>query len=65
VKVQSTVERLLYTTEEAAEALGVGRCKVYELMGAGLLYSVKIGRSRRIPVDALRRYVAGLTGELV
>ena len=63
MKITGSVERLLYTPEEAAEALGIGRCKVYELMAEGLLYSVKIGRCRRVPVDALRRYVASLTGD--
>jgi excisionase family DNA binding protein len=57
-----TVDRLLYTPEEAALALGVSRCKVYELIADGSLFSVKIGRSRRIPVEALHRYVHGLSG---
>jgi excisionase family DNA binding protein len=52
------MEKLCYTAREAAELLSVSRTKVYELMAAGLLDSIHIGRSRRIPADALRRYVA-------
>ena len=55
-----SVEKLLLTPEEAAEALGIGRSKVYELMATRRLASVKIGSSRRIPVDALEEFVAAL-----
>jgi excisionase family DNA binding protein len=37
-----------------------GRSKVYELMRAGVLRSVKIGGSRRVSVTALADYVAEL-----
>jgi excisionase family DNA binding protein len=51
---------LMLTPEEAALALRVGRSKVYELMRAGVLRSVKIGGSRRISVTALAEFVAAL-----
>ena len=51
---------LLLTAEEAALALRVGRSKVYELMRAGVLRSVKIGGSRRISAAALAEYVKAL-----
>jgi excisionase family DNA binding protein len=51
---------LMLTPEEAALALRVGRSKVYELMRAGVLRSVKIGGSRRISVTALTEFVATL-----
>jgi len=51
------MEKLLVSPEEAAECLGVGRSTVYDLMRARVLPSVKIGRARRIPVQALREYV--------
>jgi excisionase family DNA binding protein len=51
---------LLLTPEEAGRALRVGRNKVYELIASGELRSVKLGRCRRIPVDALRQFVANL-----
>jgi len=56
------VEKLLYTVEEAAELLSVSRCKVYELISDELLYSVKVGRSRRVPAVALARFVETLSG---
>ncbi|MCH7907441.1 MAG: excisionase family DNA-binding protein [Chloroflexi bacterium] len=52
--------RLLLRVEEAAESLGLGRSKVFELIAAGDLESVSIGRARRIPTDALDRFVARL-----
>jgi excisionase family DNA binding protein len=54
--------RLLLTPEEAAQVLGIGRTKVYELMLSNALESVKIGASRRIPADSLTTFVAGLRG---
>jgi excisionase family DNA binding protein len=52
--------RLLLTPEEAAHTLGVGRTKLYELLRKGLLTSVMIGGSRRIPAAALAKLVADL-----
>jgi len=37
------MERVLLTAEEVAESLGVGRCKVYDLLRSGELASIKIG----------------------
>lgn len=47
---------LVVKPEEAAEALKISRTRVYELMAGGQLRSVKIGRNRRIPVDALTEF---------
>ena len=49
--------KLLYTAEEAAGVLGLGRSKVFELLATGELRSVKIGRARRITLDALQAFV--------
>lgn len=51
------MERLLLTPEETAEVLAICRAKVYELIRAGSLRSVRIGASRRVPVDALREFI--------
>ena len=51
------MERLLLRPTEAAEAIGVGRSKVYELLAHGELPSVLVGRSLRVPVDKLREWV--------
>jgi excisionase family DNA binding protein len=52
--------RLLLTVPEAAEALAISRSKLYELLAAGLVRSVRIDGSRRVPVEALEIYVARL-----
>ncbi|MFB9427936.1 helix-turn-helix domain-containing protein [Streptoalloteichus tenebrarius] len=58
------MEKLLYRVEDAARALSLGRTQVYALIRAGELESVKIGSSRRIPVSALQKFLAGLRREL-
>jgi excisionase family DNA binding protein len=55
---------LLLTPEEAATVLRIGRTRLYELLAAGDLPSVKLGGSRRIAVAALERYVEALAGSL-
>jgi excisionase family DNA binding protein len=59
------VTRLLLTVPEAAEALAISRSKLYELIAAGLIRSVRIDGSRRVPVEALRTYVAQLLDQEV
>jgi excisionase family DNA binding protein len=59
----TTVEPVLLRVEEAAEALRIGRTRVYDLIRLGKLESVKEGRSRLIPVDALHSYVTSLRKE--
>ena len=56
-------EPVLLTLKETAVALRLGRSKLYELMAAGKLRSVKIGGSRRIPATALAEFVAALEAE--
>ncbi len=54
------IAKILLTAEEAAISLSVSRSRVYELMAAGVLESVRIGASRRIPAEALHKYVKEL-----
>jgi excisionase family DNA binding protein len=54
------VDELLCTPVEAAHALGMSRSTIYLLMESGDVPSVRIGASRRIPAEGLRRYVARL-----
>ena len=56
----SPAGRLLLTPIEAAARLSISRTKIYELMAAGTLRSIHIGRLRRVPVDALREFVGAL-----
>ena len=53
-------DRVLLRPEEVAQALSIGRSTVFALMRSGELRSVKIGKARRVPVDAMTEYVAGL-----
>jgi len=46
--------------EEAARLLNVGRSTVYDLIRSGRLRSVKIGRRRLVPRDALDALLAEL-----
>ena len=55
------MDKLLLTAPEAARALGISRSKLYELLRDGEIRSVRIGRSRRVPWEALGTYVASLT----
>jgi excisionase family DNA binding protein len=55
------VEPLLVRVEEAARILSLSRSTIYELMDAGELPSVRHGTARRIPVAALREWVARRT----
>ncbi len=57
--VRTPVERIAYSPTEAAEALGVSRQFVYNMMAAGLLRSVKLGRARRIPAAEVYALVGG------
>lgn len=56
----TTPLRLLLTVEETAEALHIGRSKVFDLIRCGELDSVKIGRLRRIPGDAVHAFMVRL-----
>jgi excisionase family DNA binding protein len=58
------MEKLLLTPEEAAEVLSVGRSKLYQLISAGTLRSVRIDKSRRVPMSALVELVQRLDGRL-
>lgn len=56
------MDKLLLTPDEAARVLGIGRSKLYELLRAGVVESVRIGTCRRVPAAALSDYVDGLQG---
>lgn len=55
--------RILYPTDEVAQQLGVGMTTAKALIKTGELRSVKIGRSRRVPAEALQEYVRRLDAE--
>ena len=55
--------KLLLTVPEAATALGISRSKLYELLKAGTVASLRIDGSRRIPYRALTAFVDQLMEE--
>jgi excisionase family DNA binding protein len=56
-------QKLLLRVEEAAQMLGICRAKAYQLAKSGELPSIKLGSSRRVPIDALREWVAQRAAE--
>lgn len=54
------VDKLLLTVRDAAEMLSISRAKLYELLAGGVIESVKLEGSRRIPREALDEYIERL-----
>lgn len=52
--------RRLLTVQEAAERLNMGVTAVYALLRTNQLQGVKIGKARRIPVEAVEEFVGRL-----
>ena len=55
--------KLLYTVREACGLIGCSQSRLYVKLAKGEIESVKDGRSRRIPADAVKAYVAQLRGQ--
>jgi excisionase family DNA binding protein len=55
-----TIGPKLLRVPQVMEALQLGRWKVYELIRSGALESIKVGRDRRVPADALDAFIAAL-----
>jgi excisionase family DNA binding protein len=53
------MEKLLLTVRKAADVLRVSRSRVYELLYAEQLDSVKIGQSRRVALASVRPLAGG------
>ena len=51
------VEKVGYSVEETVQATGLGRSTVYELLGSGELESIKVGRRRIVPADAIAQFM--------
>ncbi|WP_329592589.1 helix-turn-helix domain-containing protein [Streptomyces sp. NBC_01362] len=54
--VLPTTHRTL-TVPEVMDALALSRFKVYDLIRSRQLKSIKIGRCRRVPADALQAFI--------
>lgn len=46
-------QRITFTIEDACEVTGLGRTKLYELIGAGRIVTTKVGRRRLVVVRSL------------
>jgi excisionase family DNA binding protein len=57
ISARPTSEPLLLTVGQAAHRLGISRSLLYELLAAGDIESITIGRLRRIPTEALTTYI--------
>jgi len=55
------LSKILYTVEETANILSLGRTVVYQLLASGELESVKVGRARRVLYTSIENFVAKLT----
>ena len=55
--------RPLYSVEEAADLLGIGRTFMFHLLATGEIDSFKIGKRRKVPRDALDGYIERLRSE--
>lgn len=58
-----TAPRVLLSVEAAAEQLSISRTRVYALIKTGDLVSLRVGRLRRVPADAITEFTARLLAE--
>jgi excisionase family DNA binding protein len=61
--ITAAAPRLLLTVEDAADRLSISRTRMYELIKSGAVFSVRVGRLRRIPAAALDTFTAQLITE--
>jgi excisionase family DNA binding protein len=58
---QNSHNRLLLRPREVAEELGISRALAYRWAQQGIIPSIRVGRSVRIPHDALLAWIAAQT----
>jgi excisionase family DNA binding protein len=54
---------ILVSVAEAARLLSIGRTAAWELVRKQKIKSVKIGRTRRVPIVAIQEYIERLMDE--
>lgn len=57
---EGSIDPILVSVKQAAKALDISPWLTYQLCDRGELESVYIGRSRKVVLASLRRYVANL-----
>lgn len=50
---------MLYRPREAAKAMGVSVSRMYQLINSGVVPSVRLGNTIRVPVQGLRKLAQG------
>lgn len=60
---ESLTAPTLYSVEEAADVLGIGRTYMFHLLATGAVESFKIGKRRKISREALDAFVKKLLAE--
>ena len=55
-----TDDRILLSVDDAAERLDIGRTFLYKLIAGGQIHTIRVGRLRKVPVEALREYIERL-----
>ena len=61
MKKNQSVERLSYSVQEAASALGVSSRTIHEFVKNGNLAHFRMGTRVLIPADALRQFIESRT----
>lgn len=51
---------ILITVQDTAAMLSIGRTAAWELVRKHKIKSIKIGRTRRVPIAAVQEYIARL-----
>ena len=50
---------LTLTVDDLKDALNIGRNAAYDLVRSGQIFSLKIGKTIRVPKDAIMDYIRG------
>lgn len=51
------MEKLVYSVQEVAEALGISKSYAYELVREGIIPSLQLGKKRIIPKEKLKIWI--------
>lgn len=63
LEISASDVKIALTVPEAARAIGVSEVHMWRMVGKKIIPSIKIGRSRRILVSALEKYVESLADD--
>ena len=58
------LDKILLSIPDAAARLSIGRSKMYQLITAGDVRAVRIGRAVRLPVEEVDAYAQRLLAEV-